>query len=111
MTARAPLILPAADLKMMRETLCRAQTYVAEIQGDGHWFDVTRIQTLIDLIDRHRPIGPDGTHGDRHTTTCGCEDATVSESTGHVWPCQRFYVLAMPDDRCTCWIERERPGL
>lgn len=31
------------------------------------------IGRLIVDIDRQRPIGPDGKHGGRHTSTCGCE--------------------------------------
>lgn len=67
-------------LKMLRETLCVAQTVI-----NYHTFDhavddnrkpehIARLQRLIDDIDRQRPLGPDGTHGDRHTETCGCED-------------------------------------
>lgn len=64
----APLVVPASDLKMLRETLCIAQTAFG---ATGH---VQRLQQLIDEIDRHRPLGADGTHGDLHTATCGCED-------------------------------------
>jgi len=62
--------------KMLRETLCHAQTLV----GLNPWLlpevrdqHVSRLQRLIDACDRHRPLGPDGKHGDRHTATCGCE--------------------------------------
>jgi hypothetical protein len=30
-------------------------------------------RSIINEIDRQRPLGPDGTHGERHTETCGCE--------------------------------------
>lgn len=40
-----------------------------EAREDAQW----RIAALINQIDLHRPLGPDGTHGDRHTATCGCE--------------------------------------
>lgn len=65
--AMAPLRIPAADLKMLRETLCRAQ-------NDANDSDMRRLSALIAEIDRHRPLGPDGKHGDLHTPTCGCED-------------------------------------
>lgn len=71
--AVAALEVPAASLKMLRETLCRVQS------AHGVWpvhprQDMERVQVLIDQIDKHRPLGPDGKHGDRHTATCGCED-------------------------------------
>ncbi len=62
--------------KMLRETLCVAQTEI----GNSPWNEdrkleyLDRLQRLIDECDRHRPLGPDGKHGDRHTPTCGCED-------------------------------------
>jgi hypothetical protein len=55
--------------KGLREHLAQQQTFAPD--------DYTRkvIQDLCDVLDVHRPIGADGTHGDRHTATCGCEDA------------------------------------
>lgn len=64
----APLIVPSADLKALRETLCRIQA--GPIDSD----DSARIGALIQAIDDHRPLGPDGKRGDLHTPTCGCED-------------------------------------
>jgi hypothetical protein len=65
--------------KMLREALCLAQSAITHwaLSGydrstvPGH---VARIGDLIAQLDRHRPLGPDGKHGDRHTPTCGCED-------------------------------------
>lgn len=60
--------------KMLRETLCIAQTYVGlsnDLRKDEH---SARLSRLINECDRHRPTGPDGKHGNRHTDTCGCED-------------------------------------
>lgn len=54
--------------KMLRETLCRAQSLTTDP------YDIHRLQLLINECDRHRPLGPDGKHGNRHTVTCGCED-------------------------------------
>jgi hypothetical protein len=62
--------------KMLRETLCVAQSEISgspwnEDRKDEH---VARLQRLIDACDVHRPLGPDGKHGGgRHTDTCGCE--------------------------------------
>lgn len=54
-------------LKSLREALCQAS-----VGATTH--HVRRFMEVIDEIDRHRPLGPDGKHGNRHTDTCGCED-------------------------------------
>lgn len=64
---QAPLIVPSADLKMLREALCAAQIGMVTAVCE-------RIEVLITEIDRHRPLGYDGKHGELHTPTCGCED-------------------------------------
>ncbi|MDQ0376542.1 hypothetical protein [Amycolatopsis thermophila] len=80
MTARATVIQsahPADTLKMIRETLCVAQaalTHGARAAGQRAAEHSARLGRLIDDIDRQRPLGPDGKHGNRHTGTCGCED-------------------------------------
>jgi hypothetical protein len=63
------------NVKGLREILCEAQSLVSLISF--HISATTYIellQELIDELDKHRPLGPDGKHGDRHTATCGCED-------------------------------------
>ena len=95
---------PRDTLKALRETLCLAQTALAnDFQEATHGGDLAdapgvianprpdtepwvielcqdyvnateRIGRIIAEIDRQRPLGPDGKHGDRHTSTCGCED-------------------------------------
>lgn len=67
------LIVPDS-LKMLRETFCVAQARIGNSPLDpGRKREhVERLGRLIDEIDRQRPIGPDGKHGDRHTPTCGC---------------------------------------
>lgn len=70
-----PITLTVFDSpKMLRETLCAAQ--VGILVGGYNRFDVhlARLQRLIDECDRHRPLGPDDKHGERHTPTCGCEN-------------------------------------
>lgn len=65
------------DPKSLRETLCTAQSTIANalhIMPDLKQRHVTILQMLIDECDRHRPLGPDGKHGNRHTDTCGCSD-------------------------------------
>ena len=62
--------------KALRETLCIAQARIGNSGLDEHRqaSDIAHLQALINECDRHRPLGPDGKHGDRHTVTCGCED-------------------------------------
>jgi hypothetical protein len=61
--------------KMLRETLCVAQAMIGNFHLDrGRKREhIDRLQRLIDACDAHRPLGPDGKHGDRHTPTCGCD--------------------------------------
>lgn len=67
---------PADTVKMLRETFCIAQSAIQHWPGDEDRkpVHIARLGRLIDDIDRQRPLGPDGKHGNRHTATCGCED-------------------------------------
>lgn len=68
--------------KMLRETLCVAQAALAALgrtrpnynDGGPLTTHTARLELLIRECDRHRPLGPDGKHDDRHTPTCGCAD-------------------------------------
>jgi len=63
------------SLKMLRETLCAARAWLlAPLRSESDDRHAERIGRLIDEIDRQRPLGSDGKHGDLHTPTCGCED-------------------------------------
>lgn len=62
------------DVKMLRETLCEAQSLITIWMPDGYMHHLGHLQKLINECDKHRPLGPDGKHGNRHTDTCGCED-------------------------------------
>lgn len=60
--------------KMLRETLSVAQLYVGQAaHAERQREHLARLQRLIDECERHRPLGPDGKHDDRHTRTCGCD--------------------------------------
>lgn len=61
------------SLKMVREHLCLAQGRLNGYLGEQERRAGEAIGRLIADIDRQRPLGPDGRHGDRHTATCGCE--------------------------------------
>lgn len=60
--------------KMLRESLCMAQAWIGQSDDPRKAEHIARLGRLIAECDRHRPIGPDGKHGERHTPTCGCED-------------------------------------
>ncbi|QDH93329.1 hypothetical protein QC999_gp21 [Microbacterium phage Cressida] len=78
----AALVIHSIGLKGLRETLCQAQSALQamlppnadEYEVGRHLTDLDRIQRLIAEIDRNRPLGADGKHGDLHTPTCGCDD-------------------------------------
>lgn len=62
------------SLKMIREALCVAQTAINSHVPQRHRVaEAALIGRIIAEIDRQRPLGSDGKHGDRHTPTCGCE--------------------------------------
>lgn len=71
----AALVVPDSP-KMLRETLCVAQARIGNspLDADRREEHMSRLGRLIAECDRHRPLGPDGKHGDRHTPTCGCDD-------------------------------------
>lgn len=61
--------------KMLRETLCVAQTFVGLYCVDSRIQEhMDRLARLIDECDRMRPLGRDGKHGKLHTPECGCYD-------------------------------------
>lgn len=62
-----------ATPKMIKETMARIQSLAPSSSGP----DSDIVQKIIDECDRHRPIGPEGRHGQLHTETCGCEDVPV----------------------------------
>ena len=70
-----PRLVISDSLKLLRETLCIAQSAIAESHVNWCKSHGNRLQRLINEIDRHRPLGADGKHGDLHTETCGCEPA------------------------------------
>lgn len=92
---------PDDSLKMLRETLCVAQSALHHtiIAAQRELEHCDRLQRLIDDIDRQRPLGPDGKHGNRHTKTCGCDDvqpaavatdeAAVERAARAIWDAAR----------------------
>lgn len=73
--------------KMLRETLCVAQARIGDSPYDeGRKLEhIYRLQRLIAECDRHRPLGPDGKHGNRHTRTCGCDKPTLGQRLRAWW--------------------------
>ncbi len=66
------------NIKMAREALCLAQMALHESDANIANSVPRRIGMLIKELDKHRPLGPDGKHGDLHTPTCGCEDKPMN---------------------------------
>jgi hypothetical protein len=60
------------SVKMLREALCLAEQAMHETGVNIAASQKRRIAGLIRELDRHRPLGIDGRHGDLHTRTCGC---------------------------------------
>lgn len=58
--------------KALHEAFCYAQTYLPTTEQGMYYRCV--LQELIDLMEQHRPLGPNGKHGNLHTESCGCED-------------------------------------
>lgn len=66
------------SLKSVRETLCVVQSVLHLLDGwkaanipEIHYEILER---LLEDIDRQRPLGNNGNHGELHTATCGCEE-------------------------------------
>ena len=57
------------SIKVLREDLCRRQVQAT----DWPTPIASAVEVLIAMIDKHRPLGNDGKHGDLHTSTCGCD--------------------------------------
>jgi len=66
------VIMTIDTLKTVREALCFMTAGHKNSEQYQRYIKV--IQRLIDDIDRQRPLGNDGKHGERHTKFCGCED-------------------------------------
>lgn len=79
--------------KMLRETLCVAQGMIGRSNDPRREEHTTRLQRLIDSCDYHRPLGPDGKHGNLHTATCGCQDKVAPE-------------IGRPEDFAIHWTTR-----
>lgn len=63
-------------LKTVREALCVAQAAIGNFPNRPlNWPQhIPHLQRLINDIDRQRPIGSNGKHGNLHTPTCQCQD-------------------------------------
>ena len=63
------------SIKTLGEALSYAETTILTFYADttqgAHYASV--IAELLRDVERQRPVGRDGKHGDRHTDSCGCE--------------------------------------
>lgn len=62
------------SVKMVGEALRLAEAAMLNTPINIANSQKRRIGHLIKEFDKHRPLGSDGKHGDRHTETCGCKD-------------------------------------
>lgn len=80
-----PQIEVGKNIKGLREILCLAQS-LADLTPLN--VNITlyqrRIQGIIDELDKHRPLGSDGKHGNLHTETCGCQDKGHGDWCRHI---------------------------
>ena len=60
-------------VKSFREKLCAAQATETSVSVRAFY------QTVIDQLDEHRPVGPNGKHGNGPlcTETCGCYERNL----------------------------------
>lgn len=59
--------------KMLREKLCAQSTHIPVTGTVLEQRTREAFAALIEVLDKHRPLGSDGKHGARHTRTCGCD--------------------------------------
>lgn len=79
---KALLEVDPQNLKSLREALCVAQgAILRSSESNSRHGYASRVGSLIDEIDKHRPLGSNGKHGKLHTATCGCEDNDKSKET------------------------------
>lgn len=96
-------------LNMVREALCVAQAGLGAIRPGREGIMASRaLGRLIEDIDRQRPLGPDGQHGDRHTASCGCEDGELRLVTNHEDPLFSPGDLITIQDKLAGWARRYR---
>lgn len=74
------LIRSNHSLKMVREALYYAEaTMLQTVQGQRYR---EIVQDLVEDIDRQRPLGRNGKHGNLHTDNCGCADRGADWDVG-----------------------------
>jgi hypothetical protein len=96
-----PSINVTDNIKGLREILCLAQHVGNQTDGINHSLYNRRIQEIIDELDKHRPLGPDGKHGNLlHTATCGCKNKGHGRWCQHI--CCNFSVASYNGGSCQC---------
>lgn len=65
--------IEAGDLKGLRETLCLAQHAMLQHGEPLQSHHVKKLSRMINEIDKQRPLGSDGKHGNLHTIFCQCD--------------------------------------
>lgn len=89
-------VLSNHTLKSIREAMCLAQAALGHAGTDQMMHASDVLADLICDIDRQRPLGPNGKHGDLHTRDCQCDDVQINSGM-HVRPL-RTDKMGDPDD-------------
>lgn len=92
----------AVTPKSMKEALSMAQTAIG-VTFNEPMHSIRTLQIMIDEIDRMRPVGLDGKHGDRHTPNCGCEIDPEANSFAFVAEVPPLGTFGIPQD----WENRD----
>lgn len=94
-----PIINVTDNVKGLREILCLAQYVGNQTDGINHSLYNRRIQEIINELDKHRPLGSDGKHGNLHTATCGCKDKGHGDWCDHS-DCEKCYSAFLRERKC-----------
>lgn len=71
--------IPVSSVKMLREALCSAQSALnLHPRSTRTPYEVDQISEVIRELDKLRPLGVDGKHGNLHTEDCGCLDKFIT---------------------------------
>src|SRR4051812_19663995 len=80
--------IDVGNLKMAREALNAAQIALLHTDTNLAPGQALVLQRMVNEIEKLRPTGTDGKHGNLHTPWCECEDSNIKLCAG----CERAIV-------------------